>query len=186
MGLPVTLRLRLLGFLALLLSAAAAFAQPDSRSAEVQIKAAFLYKFGDFVQWPAGAFARPEAPLTIGVMGAEDVAAALEQVVADRKVQGRPVAVRRVRRGESLAGLHVLFVGRAESARLGGLLAAANDPAVLTVTESDDALPAGSMINFVAVDDKVRFDVALPAAEQGQLKISSRLLSVARKVVPAS
>src|SRR5712692_8428740 len=101
----------------------------------------------------------------------------------DRRVQGRPVAVRRLRRGESLAGLHMLFVGRSETGRLGEVLAAARGHAVLTVTESEDAIASGSMINFVAVDDKVRFDVALPPAERGQLKISSRLLAVARKVV---
>jgi hypothetical protein len=175
-----------LGFLALLLSAASAFAQAESRGAEVQIKAAFLYKFGDFVQWPPAAFSRPDAAFTIGVLGANDVAAALEHLVAERKVQGRPVSVRRLRRGESLGGVHILFVGQAESARLGEVLAAAKEQAVLTVTESEDAIPSGSMINFVAVDDKVRFDVSLPSAERGQLKISSRLLSVARKVVTAS
>jgi hypothetical protein len=176
----VTLRLLLAGTL---LWTAAGMAQTDSRAAEVRIKAAFLYKFGDFVQWPPAAFTRPDASFTIGVMGAEDLAVALEQVVVDRRVQGRPVAVRRLRRGESLAGLHMLFVGQSETGRLSEVLAAARGHAVLTVTESEDAIASGSMINFVAVDDKVRFDVALPPAERGQLKISSRLLAVARKVV---
>jgi len=160
-----------------------AFAQSDTRAAEVQIKAAFLYKFGEFVQWPPAAFARPDAPFSIGVLGADDVAAALEHAVAGRTVQGRPVTVRRMRRGESLAGLHVLFIGQAESSRLAETLAAARGEAVLTVTESENALSSGSIINFVAEDQKVRFDVALPPAERGRLKISSRLLAVARKVV---
>jgi hypothetical protein len=145
--------------------------------------AAFLYMFGVFVLWPPAAFSRADAPFAIGVLGADDVAAALEQVVADRTVHGRPVVVRRLRRGDPLAGLHVLFIGQAESARLGETLAAARGQALLTVTESDNAISHGSVINFVAEDQKVRFDIALPSAERGQLKISSRLLAVARRVI---
>jgi uncharacterized protein DUF4154 len=180
----VAVRSRLV-LLVLLLAPLCATAQSD-RSAEIQIKAAFLYKFGDFVQWPPAVLAPADAPFAIGVMGAEELAGVLEQVVAKRSVQGRPVSVRRLRRGDSLAGLHVLFIGEAEGARLGDILAAAKSHAVLTVTESENAISSGSMINFVGEDQKVRFDVALPAAERVQLRISSRLLAVARKVVPAS
>ena len=96
----------------------------------------------------------------------------LDAVVADRTVHGRPVVVRRLRPASRLGGLHVLFVGRGESARLPDLLAAAQGQPLLIVTESDEAPARGSMINFVVVDDKVRFDVALRAAERGKLKIS--------------
>jgi hypothetical protein len=159
-----------------------AFGQAD-RNAEAQIKAAFLYKFGGFVEWPARAFERADSAFTIGVLGADAVAAELEQVVTNRTVQGRPIAVRRLKRGQSLAGLHMLFVGSPESARIADLLGAAKGQPLLVVSESEDALSHGSMINFVAVEDKVRFDVALPSAERGQLKISARLLAVARKVI---
>jgi hypothetical protein len=172
--------------IAALALAAALLAPPAAAqvaSTEVQIKAAFLYKFGGFVEWPAGAFAGAATPFTIGVLGAEAVAAELERITAGRTVQNRPVSVRRVKRGESSAGLHVLFVGREEAARLAETLSAAKSEALLVVTESENALAQGSAINFVA-EDRVRFDVALPAAERGQLRISSRLLAVARKVVP--
>ncbi|MGH8726216.1 MAG: YfiR family protein [Burkholderiales bacterium] len=164
----------------------AAVAQPDRQAAEVRIKAAFLYRFTGFVEWPPKAFARSDSPFVVGVLGAEALAAELEQVVSGREVQGRAVVVRRLRRGEPLAGLHMLFVGYAESGRLAEVLGAARGHAVLTVTESEDALAHGSIINFVAVGDKVRFDVALSPAERGNLKISARLLSVARKVVMSS
>src|SRR4051812_25838839 len=88
--------------LALLAVALPALAQ--ERVAEVQVKAAFLYKFGEFVQWPPTPFANPDAPFAIGVVGADEMATALEQLIADRSVQGRPVVVRRLRRGDSLAG----------------------------------------------------------------------------------
>ena len=177
------LSLRLLAGLCLLLPGLAA-AQDPAREGEVRIKAAFLSKFGDFVEWPPAAFRDAGTPFVIAVMGSADVAAELERVARSRVVQARPVAVRRLRRGERLEGVHVLFVGAAEEANLGEILAAAAGRPVLTVTESEGALEQGSMINFIAAEDKVRFDIALPAAELGQLRISARLLGVARKVVP--
>lgn len=153
---------------------------------EIQIKAAFLYKFGGFIEWPPAAFERAESAFAIGVLGADAVAAELDRVTAGRTVQGRPVAVRKLRRGEPLTGLHVLFVGQQETAKLGEILTAVKGTMPLIVTESENALTQGSMINFVSSEDKVRFDVALPPAERGQLRISARLLAVARKVVSGS
>jgi len=150
---------------------------------ELQIKAAFLYKFGDFVEWPASAFAGPDGVFVIGVVGADGMADELEKVVTGRTVQDRAVVVRRLRRGETLGRMHVLFVGQAEAARLPELAGAAQGQPVLLVTDSDNATARGSMINFVSVEGKVRFDVALPGAERGGLKISARLLAVARRVL---
>lgn len=177
--------IRTLALAAALIGAGQALAQPE-RAAEIQIKAAFLYKFGGFVEWPPAAFARPDSAFTIGVLGADAVAAELERVVAGRTVQGRQVTVRKLKRGEPIVGLHVLFVGQQEAARLAEIVGALKGPMPLIVTESENALSQGSMINFVSADDKVRFDVALPPAERGQLRISSRLLAVARKVVSSS
>lgn len=158
-------------------------AQSEVQASEYRVKAAFLYKFGGYIEWPGGAFVRADSPVTIGVMGAEGLADELVQIVAGRNLNGRPVSVRRLRAGDSIAGLHVLFIGRAEGGRLAEILAAAKGQPLLTVTESAQALELGSVINFVMVDDKVRFDVALVPADLGSLKISARLLSVARKVV---
>lgn len=175
--------LRSLGLaLAFLLAPACAAAQGEARAAEARVKAAFLYKFCDFIEWPPAAFAEPGA-FTIGVVGADALADELAQVVARRSVHGRPVVVRKLRRGAPLAGLHMLFVGGREGARLPEVLAAAKGRSLLTVTEAEDAEDPGSVINFVLVEDKVRFDVALSPAEAGGLKISARLLAVARKVV---
>ncbi len=173
--------LRLL-FAALLLWAAAAGAQTASPGSETEIKAAFLYKFGDFVQWPPEAFSGATAPFVVGIVGADAVAGALERLVAQRSVQGHPVTVRRLRRGDSLAGVHVLFA-RADPAELRAPLASAGGQPILAVTDSEGGLGAGSAINFVVEDERVRFDIALPAAERARLKISSRLLSVARRVI---
>jgi hypothetical protein len=167
---------------AVLLAAATALGQGD-RAIEPQVKAAFLYKFGSFVEWPAAAFGRADTSFSIGVLGADGVAAELERVAAGRSVQGRSITVQRLKRGDPFTGLHLLFVGQAEAGRLAEILGAAKGHPLLVVTETEDALTRGSMINFITVDDKVRFDVALPQAERGQLRISARLLGVARKVI---
>jgi hypothetical protein len=157
-------------------------AQSDPQATEYQVKAAYLYKFIGYVEWPSRTQAASDAPLAIGVIGADGLADELQQVVAGRNIHGRAISVRKLGQGDPVAGLQMLFIGRAAS-DIAGLLAAARESGVLTVTESDDAFALGSVINFVVVQDKIRFDIALQSAEQAHLRISSRLLAVARKVV---
>lgn len=150
---------------------------------EQQIKVAFLYKFGSYVDWPPAAFAGPDSPLVIGVLGADELADELAATVARRPVSGRLVIVRKLRRGAPVSGVQILFVARTESARHAEVVAPLRGQPILIVTESEDAFQHGSMINFVQVGDKIRFDVDPSSAERGNLKISARLLAVARKVV---
>jgi hypothetical protein len=171
----------LIGRCALVLALALAPAQAQDGS--VRIKAAFLYKFGGFVEWPDSAFSGPQAPFVIGVIGGDAFAAELEDVTVGRRVHERAVAVRRLGAGEPPRGVHVLFIGASHDARLAELAAAARGQPVLIVTESLSSTERGSMINFVLAENKVRFDVALPPAEAGNLRISARLLSVARRVI---
>jgi hypothetical protein len=159
-------------------------ADADTAAAEYRIKAAFLVKFLSFVEWPRPALEQPDAPFVIGVLGARTMADELGQAVAGRQIGGRPVQVRVLGRADAAAGLQVLFVGRGESARVPAIVAAAEGQPLLVVTESDDGLAAGGGINFVVVDDKVRFDIALRPIERAGLKISARLLAVARTVLP--
>lgn len=148
---------------------------------EAAVKAAFLYKFAGYVEWPGTAFAAPDAPLVIATLAADEVAGELEAAVATRQVNGRRVIVRRLREGESPQGAHILFIGRRE-ANQRAALRAAQQHAVLTVTET--SLEAGGAINFVLADDRVTFEVSLEAAERAGHRISSRMLAVARRVVP--
>lgn len=153
----------------------------DEAALERQIKAAHLYKFAGYVEWPESAFASPAAPIVIGVLGDDPIAADLAQIVSGRTIDAHPVQVRRLRPGESLAGLHVLFVGQAERGRMAEVRAATGPPQ-LVVTEHDGAFDAGSMINFRIIGGRVRFEVALDNAERRGLKLSSRLLTVAHYV----
>jgi hypothetical protein len=173
----------LFGVLLVLASVNAAAQPADLQAPEYRVKAAFVYKFGDYIEWPADAFPAANSPLVIGVVGADALAEELTKISTGRTINGRPVAVRKLKNGDSLGDLHVIFLGRAEGGQLASELDASKGRATLTITESADGIRLGSMINFVVVSDKVRFDVALPSAAAGRLKISSRLLAVARKVV---
>ncbi|MFL6672770.1 MAG: YfiR family protein [Massilia sp.] len=172
------LRACLCGWLALGVLAAAAAAGPERA-----VKAAFLLKFPSYVEFAGGGPAAGE-PLVIGVVGAVDIGAELAQLAA-RGGAARPVVVRTLRAGDALAGVHVLFVGDAEADHAARLLRAAARQGALSVSESDGALREGSVLNFRLVDGRVRFEVSLEAAERANIKLSSRLLSVAYLVQKA-
>lgn len=157
-------------------------AAEDAATLEDRVKAAYLYKIAGYVEWPPTSFARSDTPVTIAVVGAEPLAAELAQAVTGRTVNDRAVTVKRLKAGESLAGVHVLFIGKTESGRLNQLAQAARSRSILTVTDSEGALAQGSVINFVVADRRVRFEIALDAAEKSGLKLSSRLLAVAQQV----
>jgi hypothetical protein len=148
---------------------------------ERRVKAAFLYKFLGYAEFPPGAFLDGASPVTIGVVGADDLAAELARAVAGRTVNNRPVQVRVVRETEVQLPLHLLFIGGADSAHVARTLRQASG-AMLVVTECEDGLRQGSVINFRIVDERVRFDVSLDAAERNGIKLSSRLLTVANRV----
>ncbi len=182
---PVPRRRAVLAGLLLLLWTVACPASDaqDAQLLEARIKAAFLYRFASYVEWPEAAFAQSEMPLTIAVIGADTIAAELARVVADRRVNNRGVIVRRLTTGESVANAHILFIGNNASAQLDRLLRAARPHPVLIVTESEGALAQGSVINFVIVDQRVRFEISRESAGRNQLRLSSRLLDVAETVV---
>lgn len=146
------------------------------------VKAAFLYKFLGYVEWPPTSAGQSNSPITIGVIGADDVAAELSEIARGRTVNDRSLAVRQLREGDPLTGIQVLFIGRTDGVRLDQLLKMAQQRAILSVTETDGALAQGSVINFMPVDSRIRFEVSLEAAEKSNLKLSSRMLSVAHRV----
>lgn len=148
---------------------------------ESAVKAAFLYKFASFVEWPAGTFTRPDQPIVIAVSGDEDVATDLGQLAAGRAIEGRPVVVRRVTEGATAAGAQIVFFGERRDARLHESIEAVPG-AVLVVTSQVSGLRAGGVLNFQPDNGRVRFSVSLAAAEARGLKLSSRLLSVAQNV----
>ncbi|MES2261102.1 MAG: YfiR family protein [Pseudomonadota bacterium] len=170
----------------LLLALVPACALAQDGVLERQVKAAYLYKFAGFVEWPEGSFVRPDSALVIGVMGAEALAEQLEQTVAGHTANGHPLLVKRLRKGESPAGVHILFLGALDRATLQDVIAATRSQPLLTVSDSEEAYALGSIINFVVADDRLRFEVALKPAATARIRISARMLSVAYKVQPGA
>jgi hypothetical protein len=144
------------------------------------LKAAFLYKFASYVEWPDAE--TQGAPITIGVAAAEPFAAELAELTQGRTVAGHMITVRRVMAGDSFDGLQILFIAAAARNTERNLLATARSLPILTVTESMGGLADGSIINFKQDNDRVRFEISLYAAEQSRLKLNSRLLAVADSV----
>ena len=171
----------LLRWIATFALAAAAWPAPAQDALEASVKAAYLYKFLAYVDWPPATFPAGDSPQVIGVIGADAVHAELRQLVASRPAPTRPLVVRRLAPGDSLDGLHVLYVGRA--ARPGQVAPALAGRPVLVVTDAPSGLADGGALNFVIVDGRVRFEAAPAAAERGGLKLSARLLAVAERVV---
>jgi hypothetical protein len=153
------------------------------RLLERQVKAALLYRFINYVEWPESAFKSPDAPFTIAIAGADLLAAELAAFAFGRRVLDRPLEVRRIRPGEPAKDVHIVFVGRQDAQRLGAILTSVPQNALI-VTEWSQALEQGSIINFVLVEGRVRFEVSLDAAQKRNIRLSSRLLSVAHYVRP--
>jgi YfiR/HmsC-like len=164
---------------------ASAQAAPPVAASERSVKAAYLYRFLSYVEWPA-AVLPAGAPLVIGLLGAEDVAQELEQIVRNRPGDDRPVALRRLGAGDSWIGVHVLYLGEDGIARAQQVMKALHDRSVLTVSDGDRAVERGIIIGLVQVDSRLRFEVNAEAAERSGLKLSSRLLTVALRVRPGA
>jgi hypothetical protein len=143
------------------------------------VKAAFLYRFASYVDWPADSAAQP---FVIAVAGHDDVAKQLDGLLPQVKVRGRAAQLRRVARASDLDGVHILYIGPEQLKRTRALRAAALERPILIVTDDSAGLDAGAVINFVEANRNVRFEISLIAADRARLKIDSALLSVAARV----
>ena len=176
------MRIRQAGMAAALLSAiliAPCSAQSGAEALAYRIKAAFVCKFANYVEWPPQVFAGADSPIVIGVVATDLVVDELVRTAVGLSAEGRPLVVRKLNRGDPVTSAHIVYITRSAEERLAETLAAARGHSVLTVTESEGA-PTG-MINFVLVENKVRFDISPQAAEASRLRISARLLGVARR-----
>ena len=154
----------------------------ENTSTEAKLKAAYLYKFCLYVEWPETAFKAPSTPLTIGVTEDDNISTTLRQIVAGRTVNQRAILVRRINAGDTLDDIQVLYLGHADVIEAQELLAekAAERP-ILTVAEQS-LTTVSAIMRFVLDENRIRFDVELDRAEQSGLHLSAELLSVARLV----
>lgn len=147
---------------------------------EYQIKAAFIYNFALFVEWPSRSFAETNSPMTIGVLGKNVFGDSLEQAVSGKAIKGHPLRFKAYSSMAEATNCQVLFISTSEKGRLSKILARLQGTSTLTVTENtDDFIGDGGMINLVIVDNKVRFQINNDAAKKAGLIISSKLLSLA-------
>jgi hypothetical protein len=156
-------------------------AQPFPAARDTLVKAAFLHKFASFVEWPEGTFARPDTPLRIGILGDDLLWRDLGELARDRDRDGRPVQVLRLAPGDSLAGLHIVYLKAGSPGRISDLLAGV-PTGVLSVSDSDGAHPRGSVLSFFLEEGRVRFGVSTEAAARQGLRLSPRLISAARQM----
>ena len=152
-------------------------------SSEYQVKAAFLFHFAQFVDWPPEAFKDAASPLTYCTVGGDPFHGALDASLNGKVIEGRPVRVMHFREAQEIQGCQVLFIGTAEKKFISGALANLKGAPILTVGESENFAQEGGMIGFFLEDNKVRFEINLTAAEHAKLKVSARLLSLAKTVL---
>ena len=151
------------------------------RPSEYQIKAAYLYNFGKFVNWPADVATASE--FDVCVLGSDPFGPLLDATVSDSTINGKRVIAKRIARAQNAADCRVVFLATSESQRLSSDLAVLSKLHVLTVSDNPHFLERGGMIQFVFEGDRVRFEVNLTAAQEAGLTLSSELLKVASKVV---
>lgn len=164
----------------LLLGLGLVWAEESKPIGEYQVKAVFLFNFTKFAYWPAEATAN--TPFVIGVVGEDSFGTILDDAVRDEMVQLRPIVIRRYRRGETIARCHILFIARSEKDRLHALLQQFQGQPILTVADTARAAEQGVMINLLLVQGSVKMEINQRAVEAAGLKVSAKLLSLAKIV----
>ena len=155
-------------------------ARAQSPSIEYAVKAAYLYKFAPFVEWPPTAFASASSPFQLCVLGRDPFGASLDQAVSGQRLGEHRVVVRRLDRVDAASGCHVLYLGASPNQTTAEALRAVRGSPILTVADSDRE--GGAIIKFVVKDNRVRFDIDTAAAAVNHVTISSKLLGLAMSV----
>jgi hypothetical protein len=161
----------------------------ESASLEYKVKAAFLYNFAKFIEWPTNRFPEPDSPIIIGVVGEDPFGSILDDTVKGKTINGRPFLIRRLARGKDLKQCHLLFMSRSLNQDIEIILAGLKSQSVLTVSEAEQFARRGGMIALLIVDNTVKFEINLDTTEAAGLKVSAKLASVARVIkreAPAS
>lgn len=157
--------------------------QEDSQRALAAVKADYLYQFLGYVEFAKSVLPQPDSPLMIGVIGADDVFNALAEVLPMRTINNRAVLRKRLTEGDSILGVHLLFVGKKIDLVQSALVKAARASSILLVTDAPNGLNAGAIFNFLVSGEHLRFEASLEAADRASVKISSRVLTLAEHVI---
>jgi hypothetical protein len=148
---------------------------------EYQIKAAFLFNFAKFVEWPPKALAGTKSPIVIGLLGANPFGDDLTRTIRGKTIDAHPLLVKELRLPADATNCHILFISSSEKKRLPEILEALKGAPVLTVSETDRFTESGGMINFFMEGAKIRFQINKDAATGVGLTISSKLMSLSSR-----
>ena len=157
--------------------------QSPTPLSEYQVKAAFLFHFAQMVEWPADTLGPDTRPMIFCTTGEDGIAAALEAIVPGKQIATHPIELRRVNSKADFQDCHLVFIGGRDSRRALSIVNRLQDSSVLLVGESEGFAQQGGAIEFLLQNNKVRFDINVSAAQRARLKISSRLLLLARTVI---
>jgi hypothetical protein len=149
---------------------------------EFQVKAAYLFNFLKFVEWPEDPGADPHAKWIIGFVGDTPVSDELERLVEGKSVLGRDLQVRKFQLSDNLSACNILFISESQKKRLPAILAALRGSSVLTVADMENFISAGGMVAFVVEDSRVKVAIDVAATGRARLKVSSKLLALAHIV----
>lgn len=151
---------------------------------EFQVKAAFLFNFTQFVEWPPGALPEPGSSLVIGILGENPFDNYLQAVVSGEVVNGHPLAIQRYQNADEIKTCHILFINIHETSRLAEVLTELKGRSILTVSDASNFIRLGGMVTFITRDNKIRLRINPERAKDAGLKVSSKLLRVAEIVSP--
>jgi hypothetical protein len=179
--LPVGSRCR--AGLALVLAVAASQIAASDGASEYEVKAAFLFNFAKYVQWPEGTFAGPADRIVICVLGENPFGNLLEDIVKDKRVNGRELAVRETGSLSATAGCQVVFIAATERERVDEILRKLAAQPVLTVGDAESLTDRGVILGLTLREKRVRFEANLIAARRAGLKLSSQLLKIAARLI---
>jgi hypothetical protein len=149
---------------------------------EYQLKAAFLFNFAKFIDWPPASFPNPQSPFVICILGTDPFGPVIDEVLKGKSIADRPVAVERIKTIAQIRQCHMVFVSQSESFHLADIVQSMHGACVLLVGEADGFAEAGGTIQFALEDNHVRFLINPDAAARAGLKVSSKLLSLARVI----
>ena len=169
----------ILNLACLLVMGASPIRAQESQPSEYQLKAAFIYNFAKFVEWPASALPLNNSPFVIGILGENPFNEDLKKTVAGKKISDHPISVVSFLNVSEATNCHILFISSSERNRLAEIFKTLQAAPVLTVGETEQFTEAGGMINFVTEANKIRFQIKEETAKAAQLKVSSKLLNLA-------
>jgi hypothetical protein len=176
--------MRTASILTLILAATIAFAHGQASVTEDQVKAAYMFNFAKFVEWPGEVFSASAASMNFCAWGHNAVVDEVDSLVQGKAINGHPIKVRQLGRPEEVKQCHLVFVATANPRQQQQLLQAVKGLPVLLVGNDAGFARSGGIIGFVMENTKVSFEVNLSAAQEAHLKISSKLLAIARIVSP--